>query len=58
MPNRKRPRGRPPQHEIEPIPDSFENVLRAVLAPLPDVLPPMDREEDDEPEEEDRAEAE
>ena len=31
---RKRARGRPPQHEIEPIPDSFENVLKAVLSPI------------------------
>ena len=37
----KRPRGRPVKREPERIPDSFENVLKAVLQPTP---PPQDRE--------------
>ena len=31
----KRRRGRPPKRVVEPIPDSFENVLKAVVQPLP-----------------------
>ena len=30
--DKKRPRGRPPKHVIEPIPDTAENVARAVVA--------------------------
>ena len=49
---RKRGRGRPPKHAIEPIPDTFEEVMRAVVALWPAVLPPLDREEGEEAEEE------
>ena len=31
----KRRRGRPPKRVVEPINDTFENVLKAVVQPLP-----------------------
>lgn len=39
-PNSKRPQGRPPRPMPEPIPDSPENIMRALLA-----TPPKKREE-------------
>ena len=33
MPEAKRQRGRPPK-VIEPIPDTFENVVKALVAPV------------------------
>ena len=45
---KKKKRGRPPEKVIEPIPDTFENVLKAVVQSLPklEVLahPPEERE--------------
>ncbi len=28
---KKKARGRPPEHDTEPIPDSFENILKTVV---------------------------
>ena len=33
MGDEKRPRGRPVEKEIAPIPDTFENVIKALVAP-------------------------